>query len=348
MVRSLRLPEQRGHRRHRKRRERRVRRDLSLYVDVTRQYKFTGCSQPYTSTDPETLLNQLVAVGAGSRFGPHDEGHLFTGKDLSLTLGIAYTSVVCSAPSLSYGLTAHFRTFDWVTTAHEMGHTLGAQHVDSGIMQAVLTDPLPTSFSAESQAQIADYIAANGSCLDTVQIGGPTTTPASTSTPAPTPPPGATPTTAPTPTSGGGGSGGSGIGGSPGESAPSISISAGVRASTVQLSIALSSVADGCTTTVLVNSKARGLLYSGYEVQEFDTTTQTADIGATLVPRRVSRRRRRSLKGVARRYYLAARNDCPGRSPAFSSIVSVDVHGLNQKAAALATQLKKGLRFVSF
>ena len=65
----------------------------------------TAEPDPYTSTNPTTLLNELVTHwNAAQSSVPRDLAHLFTGKDLdSSTIGIAYIGAVCNKP-WAYGL----------------------------------------------------------------------------------------------------------------------------------------------------------------------------------------------------------------------------------------------------
>lgn len=140
---------------------------------------------------------------------PSDVYILFTGQDFELPdpniIGIAYVGTVCQSQEASAGIIQDLNsTLNWLIFAHEVGHTLGGNHTESGIMGASL-NPSQNSFSATSQAEIGTYVETEGSCLSTGS-SSPTATPTPNSgeqTPTPTP----TPTATTRPGGGGGGSG---------------------------------------------------------------------------------------------------------------------------------------------
>lgn len=115
---------------------------------------------------------------------------MFTGRDFdSGVIGIAYLGTVCIDPFLSYAAIQHFQdALDPVILAHEIGHTLSAEHDAGGIMTTALNPSSPpSSFSATSISQISSHVQSYGSCLAPI-VATPTRTPT------------------PTPTSSGGGS----------------------------------------------------------------------------------------------------------------------------------------------
>jgi hypothetical protein len=65
----------------------------------------TSASQPYTSTDPNTLLDQFRVQWTTNHGNvTRDIAHLFTGKELDgSVIGIAWLGVVCNS-SYGYGL----------------------------------------------------------------------------------------------------------------------------------------------------------------------------------------------------------------------------------------------------
>jgi len=78
-------------------------------------------------------------------------------------VGIAFTGVMCdnASSAASHMIVSHkSNTADPVIAAHEIGHTLNASHTSSGIMTAVLTSALPSSFSSLSVAEMNSYYAA--------------------------------------------------------------------------------------------------------------------------------------------------------------------------------------------
>ena len=93
----------------------------------------TSPSQPYTSTDPNTLLNQFRTQWTTSHGSvTRDVAHLFTGKELDgSVIGIAWLGVICNS-SYGYGLvqsdfTSNF-AYSTDLSAHELGHNWNANH----------------------------------------------------------------------------------------------------------------------------------------------------------------------------------------------------------------------------
>jgi hypothetical protein len=161
-------------------------RDLNLTVKVTFQNVWTT-PDPYTGTTLDAVLNSFQNYwNANFSYAqyPRDAAHLYTGK-LS-NGGISSADFVCRYPAWAYSLTARSGGNNYLITAHEIGHSLGAKHVEStgsctnSIMNPVISY-LATSFCDVSQTQIQNYVSTYGSCLTT---SGTTTTP----TPTPTPP----------------------------------------------------------------------------------------------------------------------------------------------------------------
>jgi len=97
----------------------------------------TSEPDPYTTTDPGSLLNQFRSHwNANHNNIARDHAHLMTGKNLNGgVIGIAFLGVICNVSASGYGLseslfTGNF-TFRVALTAHEMGHNWNAQHCDS-------------------------------------------------------------------------------------------------------------------------------------------------------------------------------------------------------------------------
>lgn len=109
-------------------------RDVDISYEITTIIVRDNPADPYTSTNPETLLNQfrsawLTQPELGIR---RDVAHLFTGKNLNGSIiGIAWVGSVCSF-NIGYGL-AQSRffvslTFRGALSAHEIGHNWNAGH----------------------------------------------------------------------------------------------------------------------------------------------------------------------------------------------------------------------------
>ncbi len=175
-------------------------RDLSLTISVTYQHAWTS-TDPFSTSSMSGLLDTYVNYW-NSNFPraqyPRDTAHLFTGKFSNQ--GLAYIGVICRSPNSSYGITARSGGVNHLIAAHEIGHNLGADHVEnSGIcanslMNPSLSGPV-TKFCSTSIAAISSFVSQYGSCL-TVTGPGPTPLP----TPVPTPFPSLTPIPTPFPT----------------------------------------------------------------------------------------------------------------------------------------------------
>jgi hypothetical protein len=153
---------------------------LGIEIRIVFSRVWDNAGDPYTTTNAGDALNQF-RTSYNNSFGgsgppARDLTHMWTGKDFDgSTIGIAYSSVVCDAPSFSYGISqrnggASTRV---VLTAHEMGHNFGADHPDEltpapdmcagTIMNSSVTPN--TSFCPFSKDQITNYTSAFGSCL---------------------------------------------------------------------------------------------------------------------------------------------------------------------------------------
>lgn len=135
-----------------------------------------AAGQPYTSTDPNTLLTQLDTEWSTNNGGiRRDLTHLFTGKNMAGgVIGIAYLNAVCSA-AIGYGLSESKYggnlTSRVALTAHEVGHNFSAGHCDTSCSPCTImcsgiggcAGPL-TNFGC-SAAGIASY-AAGRVCLN--------------------------------------------------------------------------------------------------------------------------------------------------------------------------------------
>ncbi len=156
--------------------------------DVDINYEFvtfivrTTASDPYTSTDPGTLLCEFRTAwnAAPENQIQREVAHLFTGKNINgSVIGIAWVGVVCNAVGTDCGVNADLAyslvesKFSGATfnerialSCHELGHNWGAQHCDGlgdcHIMCAVLggCDGIAGSnlkFGAPEQSDIVAY-----------------------------------------------------------------------------------------------------------------------------------------------------------------------------------------------
>lgn len=134
-----------------------------------------SASEPFTRTDPNSLLAQLRTYRRGSAVQlATGVSHLMTGRDLDgNVVGISYMNSVCngdSADSLSEG--AHSTLESALIAAHELGHNFNAPHDgESGACQSTPQTYLMApqinysqQFSSCSLTQIAARIQ-SASCL---------------------------------------------------------------------------------------------------------------------------------------------------------------------------------------
>ena len=157
-------------------------RDLGLTVKVTFQHAWSS-ADPFSAASTQALLESFLNYWNSNYPSSQilrDTAHLFTGKFSNQ--GIAYSSVVCRAQSYAYGLTARSGSINHLIAAHEIGHNLGADHIDnSGACANSLMNPFlgvyATSFCGTSKSQINSYTASYGTCLNTAVVnntGAPT------------------------------------------------------------------------------------------------------------------------------------------------------------------------------
>jgi Metallo-peptidase family M12 len=149
-------------------------RELGLTFAVVFQHTWTT-GDPFTGTDRPSLLtsfqNYWNANFPASQV-PRDAAHLFTGKSFALGAGYAYIGIICRNVTVAYGLSGYvdFVEGRYLITAHEIGHNLGANHVDTAdcantIMNTSLSGLTPLTFCAFSRTEITNFVNANGTCL---------------------------------------------------------------------------------------------------------------------------------------------------------------------------------------
>jgi hypothetical protein len=151
--------------------------NLGLGVFVTLRHIYTTSSQPYTSSDAETLLGSFRNYwNANLRGVNRNIAHLFTGKTLTYqnkpVAGIAYKGHINgNAPNNhAYSLTME-QSYIYNTTAHEIGHNLNAEDNPSDDMYCAWDDINRSSimcqysrdiwFSAQSKNEINTFLSNN-------------------------------------------------------------------------------------------------------------------------------------------------------------------------------------------
>lgn len=149
---------------------------LGLTFQITFQHVWTT-PDPYRADNASNTIvdfrNYWNANFPVSSY-PRDTAHLFTGKFPNT--GLAYLGVICVNPSSAYGLSGRIYSFEvsWIVLAHEVGHNLGAAHVDTGdcantIMNTVASY-LSDSFCQFSVNQIVGFVNTYGNCLQEIMF----------------------------------------------------------------------------------------------------------------------------------------------------------------------------------
>lgn len=139
---------------------------LGYTFEVAHQFSAT----PYSATTfPEDILDEFslynalnretyLHSGESSSVVQADIFSLFSGKFMDDgVIGIAYVGTACRDLVAEYATTVvehRTTTLNPVILAHEIGHSLDANHTASGIMQPSLGSPPPSSFTAPSLSEI--------------------------------------------------------------------------------------------------------------------------------------------------------------------------------------------------
>jgi hypothetical protein len=306
--------------------------DLGMEISVSSQKVDTDpSSYPESITASETILDMFRSSGEK---GSANVGFLFTGRNFNEgVIGIAYLGVACVAPSYSYGAIQRFQdALDPIVLAHELGHTLSAEHVSDGIMTTSLNPASPPrSFSATSISQISTFIGRYGSCLATiasiptpVATPSPTRTPGSSSTPGsgtpvPTPTSAATPNPNRTP----GSTGNSGI-----------RIGFQLDGARVNFSIAQNSADQTCSFLLKAGLSSRSLFSKGTTLRTYGPGALSEKLSA-----RIPRRTRGSVKIYLRGYSL-----CEGSSPTPTNLKWFDASELTVGRIGSGEQIIEDLK----
>lgn len=154
-------------------------RDCDVTFAITTIIVRSTSSDPYTSTDAGTLLDEFRNHWQSSQGGiVRDIAHLMTGKNINGgTIGIAWVGAVCT--SNGYGLSESRYTTNsnhrLALTAHEIGHNFNAGHCDGNGDCHIMCSAInacngvgsPPFFGNASKNTINTYAQGRG-CLSTV------------------------------------------------------------------------------------------------------------------------------------------------------------------------------------
>jgi hypothetical protein len=145
-------------------------RQLGYSLEVSRQFGPTNFGR---ETESSFLLDtvaeanranrgEFIHNGSNSSENQIDLFKSFTGRTMAdKVIGIAYVGTLCqnSQSAFSNAITQYVSAaVNPVVAAHEIGHTLNALHVTSGIMKPGIGSSPPQSFSSESLLTISDYL----------------------------------------------------------------------------------------------------------------------------------------------------------------------------------------------
>ncbi len=172
--------------------------EIGLSFKITYQHAWATASDPYTTVDPVAAIKEFTNEwnndphAVGFKNVVRDVVHMWTGKNLTGTAGLAWTGEVCEVGGDPYALSERISRMPQrvILPAHEIGHSLGANHSDgktgctNTVMQAVATDSSVLSFCTTSRNEITTYINANAACLSAAPVCTFSISPTSTSVPA--------------------------------------------------------------------------------------------------------------------------------------------------------------------
>ena len=149
--------------------------ELGLTIDVVFQHAWTTADPYIASTANSTLASfrDFWNVNYPTTSVPRDLAHIWSSRSNLNGTGLSYLRTICRAPSSAYGLSGriNFENVQYVLSAHEIGHSLSAGHVDvsqgceNTIMIPVISNLTPLDFCAFSRSEVGNFVAANGSCL---------------------------------------------------------------------------------------------------------------------------------------------------------------------------------------
>jgi len=157
-------------------------RDIGLTFTVSFQHTWDTANDPYNASgDAAAVLREFTnywnANFAASR---GDVAHMWTGRDLGGSAGVAWTGVVCRSPTNSYGISDRetIGTFRVGIPAHEIGHNFNASHSDQAecantIMVSIQDQNNGLTFCPFSISEITTYVTNNSGCLGTAPAVNP-------------------------------------------------------------------------------------------------------------------------------------------------------------------------------
>lgn len=290
-------------------------RDLGIKVTLASTFaEPANSTSAFFETNSSALLESFRdELNQNKRLSSADVSFLYTGRDIdSNIIGLAFLDSVCAAPTYSYGLFQRVSdSLDYIILAHELGHTLSAEHEKSGIMAASLSENAPTNFSDKSKQEISTFIESSGKCLDTIDNSPkPTPTP---SIPQPTFNTSGTPTTT---------------------QAPKIAISGGIKGTSLSVIATVSAINSGCKLGIrLAKNRQSILTATPSSVYSFSTLQTKISAAANMRTR------------DAREIFLAVENSCPSSTTTLSNILRIRTSSISARASYTSRDFLRRLRF---
>ncbi|MGZ8842204.1 MAG: M12 family metallo-peptidase [Pyrinomonadaceae bacterium] len=158
-------------------------RDIGLTFTITFQHTWDTANDPYSANGDAVAVLQEFRTHWNANFAGNrgDVAHMWTGRDLGGSAGIAFTGVVCRSPLGSYGVSDRetIALFRVGIPAHEIGHNFSASHsdgqagCDNTIMLATQSQSNSLTFCQFSINEITNYVTANSGCLTNAPPGNP-------------------------------------------------------------------------------------------------------------------------------------------------------------------------------
>jgi len=149
--------------------------ELNIDITVVMQHTWTTGDSYAGANTEQTVRNFQAywnAVFPQDSY-PRSAAHLFSGKANLLSQGWAFIGALCANSAYAYGMTGYisWAPGKYLVTAHELGHNLGANHVDlapncgNSLMISQLSGATPLSFCQASRDEVGTYVTTSGNCL---------------------------------------------------------------------------------------------------------------------------------------------------------------------------------------
>lgn len=149
--------------------------ELNLTFSVVYQHSW-ATTTGFFGADRTTYLNAFKTywnTNFPTTNVPRDAAFMVSGKTNFMGQGQAFLGTICASPVSAYAFTGYINSVEAnrVLMAHEIGHTLGANHAEAAqscggsVMNSSLSNVTPFTFCAFSRNEIANHVAVNGSCL---------------------------------------------------------------------------------------------------------------------------------------------------------------------------------------